>query len=147
MIESITLILLAITALFILLIAVQSFFQFRFCALCLSSFLTWFSLLVLYWFGFFHNLVFIAVLVGGSAVGIFHLAEKKLPEKFYIFKLPFFLSLLFIAYLLVGASSGLLRALIFLFLLWVFFSAVYFYRNNPNFKNFARRLIACCKDW
>jgi len=81
---------LAITVLFALLIGLRSLFNLKICALCGAVSATWIVLLVMFYTGIFNNPIILGILMGGSVVGTMYLLEQKLPERFQIFKLPFF---------------------------------------------------------
>lgn len=147
MISPILIIFFSITALFILLLIVKAITKQKFCVLCASVSLTWVTLLILYWLNRFNEPLLIAVLMGGSVVGIYYLVEKKTKEKLHIFRLPFFLTLVFVVYLLIGFTDQIFLSVIFFILLWLIFILIYFYRNHSTIRRLADRIIACCKDW
>lgn len=147
--NSLFIILAAITALFVLLLIVKSISKWKFCVLCTSVGITWLALLILYWNGRFNNAAIMALLIGNSVVGIYYLAEKKLPEKLHIFRLPFFMTLLLAGYELVTgtAISRLLPSLLLLAFLWLITGILFVYRDSPSFKKAVTSLIECCKNW
>lgn len=83
----------SITIAFVLSLLLQAFSKLKFCAVCASVLLTWILFLALYYLGYFENLILLAVLIGGSAVGIFSLVKKKIEEQLNVFLLPFILTL------------------------------------------------------
>ncbi len=105
-------------------------------------FLTWLIFLVLYYFGYFQNLVVLALLMGATASGIFNLLKEKLN----IFKLPFILTLLTITYFLLVKQIDF-SLLIFNLILWLLFGLIFLFSKNQNLKSVIKKLIECCKDW
>ena len=74
--ESITQILFGISISFFLLLGIKSLFKKKLeklCVICASVSLTWIFLLILYFLGKFEDLVVIALLMGGSVVGLYYL--------------------------------------------------------------------------
>ena len=99
--ENLTLILIGISVLFFVLLGIKSIFKKKLqklCTICASISLTWILLLVLYLFGKFQDLTIIALLLGGSVVGIFYLWERKTKKTKLIFRLPVMITLIYIAY-------------------------------------------------
>lgn len=146
-VDELFLIFIAIAVLFAILLIVQSLTKWQFCALCAGVFAVWLGLVALYWAGWFQNITLAAPLLGASVVGIYYSVERKAKERLYVFRLPFFLTLLFAAYLLLGAAGRYFEIIFFLATLWVFFGAVYAYRENPRIGKLAKRIIECCKNW
>jgi len=136
----------SITGVFVLLLFVQAFSKLKFCAICASVLLTWTLFLILYYLGYFENLILLSVLIGGSAVGIFSLVKKKIKEQLNIFLLPFLLTLFFIAFVLLGVGS-ILEPIIFLAALWILFILIYLSRRNPKMKKIVEKVISCCKNF
>ena len=117
------------------------------CVLCVTVILSWIFLLVLYFLERFDDIVIIALLMGGSIVGLFYLIERKVKEEMTLFRLPFYLTLVFLGYGLVNFSVGLLRIFFFLIGLWVLFLVLYLYRTMPVLKTKVQKMIECCKRW
>ena len=140
-------VLLSITALFIIYLALQAVAQRHFCALCAAVATTWMAGLALYWLGLFESATVLAPLMGASAVGLYYLLEKRVPEPLQIFRLPLLLTLFYLTYLLLGVGSSPLPALLVLTGLWIAFLGAYIYRENPRVSGAAKRIIACCRDW
>ncbi len=138
-----------ITFLFLIFLFFKAIGKYKFCVLCSSVALTWITLLILLWLKQFDNPTLVALLIGNSVVGIYYLTEKKISEKFYIFRLPFFLTLLFIGYLLIFpvAVKSLFLTMAFLIFLWSVFAFLYFYSHNPKLKSIISNIINCCKNW
>jgi len=142
-------ILLTIISLFISLLVVKNITGLKFCVMCLSVSATWMIWLTLYWLGVLNDPVFIAVLMGQSAVGVYYLLEKRLAEKYQIFRLPFLLTLttgVWLVLKVVGLKEFLVLASI-LGILWLTFFFLYLYRHNSKVKKAATQVIACCRDW
>lgn len=72
--------LLGVTAFFILYLIAQAVTRLRLGALCAGVSSTWTVLLFLYWAGMFENLALIALLMGGSLVGLYYAVEKRTQE-------------------------------------------------------------------
>ena len=139
----------SITALFFIMLIIKTITKWRFCALCASISVTWLTLLGLYWAKAFNDPLLIALLIGNSVVGIYYLAEKKITEKYHVFRLPFFLTLLLIGYALITQIqlARLLPSALLTAFLWAFFILLYIYRNNSKFKTTISAIINCCKNW
>lgn len=141
------LVVLSVTGLFAALLAFKAATKLRFCVICASVSLTWIGLLIAYRVGAFHDPVIVALLMGQSVVGIYYLAEKRLPERFHVFRLPFLLSATTGAAVLLGRLTGATAVLSLLAALWASFGFVYAYRQDARIKTLADRVVACCKDW
>jgi len=139
----------SITALFFIMLIIKTITKWRFCALCASISVTWLTLLGLYWAKAFNDPLLIALLIGNSVVGIYYLVEKKITEKYHVFRLPFFLTLLLIGYALITQIqlARLLPSALLTAFLWAFFILLYIYRNNSKFKTTISAIINCCKNW
>ncbi len=117
------------------------------CVLCAAVSLSWIGLLILHYLGRFDNMVVVALLMGGSLVGIFYLVERKVKEEMTLFRLPFFLTLVLIGYSLLDFSAELMRVGLFLVGLWIVFLILYIYRTNSLFKTKVQKMVECCKKW
>jgi len=140
------LIILIILALFVPLLLLKQKFKWRFCVLCAAISITWIGLLLLYWTGLFNNSLFIGVLMGESAAGLFFLAKKKAPECLQIFALPFILTLTILILRALNAGRTL-YAFLAVSILWIALGFAYAYRQNYKIKKLFDSLISCCKDW
>ena len=141
-------ILIALTVLFVFYIVLRFVLKLKVCALCASVSTTWLGLLVMKLFGFEIDPLIMGILMGGSAVGIMYLLEKKMSEKYSILKFPFLLTLFTLTYIvLTDFGEGLLIYLIILFL-WVVFLTVFLMGENVEvFKKIGNKLIEFCKNW
>jgi len=137
---------LAITVLFVLFVGLRSLLSLKICALCGAVSFTWIILLAMFYIGIFNNPVLLGILMGGSIVGAMYVLEQKLPERFQIFKLPFFLTLVFATYFAILQSFAFEVAVI-PFLLWVTMGVIYTGRNINSLKTLGRKIIECCKNW
>lgn len=137
--------------LFILLLLVkQIMFKIRqpeICTICVAVSLTWLMLLFLYWKGYFEDLIFIALLMGQSILGIFYLVERKVAKKYTLFRLPFLLTLLLMAYAILINSINFPAAWVMVALLWILLGALYFYQHNPRINILVNKIVECCKKW
>ena len=112
----------------------------RMCAICSAVTLTWLYGLFVGW-----DVVVLAILMGGSAVGLLYYLGTKFPSGFGFFKLPYLLTALVII------ESVLLRSLetdSFLALVgvWGVFLIIYIFRNSGG-KNWFKKVVECCKNW
>jgi len=140
--EQITWILIGITALFFVLLTIKNIFNIKKgCAICLSVGLTWITLIILLSTGFFHDKIIIAILMGHTSLGIYYIFEKKVKERFLIFRLPYLLTSIFIIYSILENFN--INSLIFILGLWGLFFLIYIFR----FNKFMKKLIECCKKW
>tara|TARA_Y100001958_G_C21101391_1_gene451233 strand:- start:151 stop:588 length:438 start_codon:yes stop_codon:yes gene_type:complete len=141
-----TLILIGITALFGIFIALRSIFSLKICALCASVSLTWITLLFLFYLGYEINPVFVGILMGGSVVGVMYFLEQKLPEKYQLFKLPFFLTLVSLSYFVIEQTIDIGVIVTFL-VLWLLMVFIHISHNIKSFRVLGRKMIECCKNW
>ncbi len=139
-----------IIGLFFSILLIKQFFhkklKDKICALCLSIIITWAGLLILYWTGRFENLLIIALLMGGSVLGIFYTVERNVKKDLTLFRLPFFLTLLSMGYFLL-TFENFLNVLILLVILWSIFLIIYLYRRNKNLNLLVKKIVECCKKW
>lgn len=139
--------LLMITGFFVVFLILQSFSKLKFCALCGAAMLSWLILLLLYWKGIFTEPLMIALLMGTSITGAYYLAEKRVPERFTLFRLPFLLTLIILGFLLLRGISGAITGITLVVLVWLVFLPVYFSRRSPKIRQVAKKIIGCCKGW
>jgi hypothetical protein len=140
-------VLISITGLFFISLGLKKLFP-SLCAICFSVFAAWLLGLLLY----FLDQTFIgidplilALLMGGSAVGILYYLESVLPEKFFVFKLPYLLSAFAFFYFVLKLKINLSVA-VFIIVLWAIFGLVFLFRNKTAGKLF-KRIIECCRNW
>lgn len=145
--EDLLLALILIVGFFLALLFMQAVSRKQFCALCGAVFLTWILLLGLYYAGAFDNGIVLALLVGQTMLGIFYLLEKKVAERFTLFRLPFLVTLLIIAYTILMRSVPTKEMIILVGGLWLIFGGLYAYRRVPALRQLAEKVIACCKRW
>ena len=140
--EFLTWTLIGITVLFSVLLALKNIFNIRkVCVICLSVTLTWFTLLLLYYFNIFTDKIIIAILMGHTSLGIYYILEKKMKRNLLIFRLPYLLTSIFIIYFILG---GFITNVLYLLLgLWLLFLLVYLFK----FNKFAKKIIECCRKW
>lgn len=139
--------LLVITILFILLLILKSALKLRFCVICASVSLTWLGFLFWHWFVEQGDVLLLALLMGQSIIGLCYLVEKKVPDHYQLFRLPFLLSLTAIGIILLGFLTNLFQIFLFLIILWIITGLLYLYRQNPRMHKIIQHIIACCKNW
>lgn len=142
-----TIIFLSIATLFIALMLFQAISKWKFCALCASVSLTWLTLLAAYKLEKFNNPVILALLMGQSVVGVFYLVEKKVEEKYRLFRMPFVLTLTAVFYLALDATRPAFTALLVPAGLWLVMLVIYISREQPRLKTAVEKIINCCKNW
>src|SRR3989344_2486368 len=69
----------------------------KFCALCAAVTVTWLSFLIVFYNNFFQDKTILAILMGGTVVGVLYVLWRK--YKFFL--LPIFLTLVAIAYFII----------------------------------------------
>ncbi|MFH1429946.1 MAG: hypothetical protein ABIG71_00305 [Candidatus Uhrbacteria bacterium] len=116
------------------------------CLLCASVSLTWIALLVLYHLGVFPYPVLIAVLMGGSAVGVYVVIERHVPTRWQVFRLPMLLSLFLLVYALLN-QPGLIAAAVLVSAIWAVIALIAAFHRSPRARALVERLIKCCRDW
>ena len=144
-----TLALLLVLGFFALGMLVRSFTRYEICALCAGISLAWLMLLGMHWSGTrLIDPVVLAVLMGGSAVGLMYYLAARAPARYSLFKLPFLVSALLAVYGVVrGAAAVEGTGIVLVVGLWIAFGALYVWRENPRLRRMSERLIACCKNW
>lgn len=145
--STLPLLIISMTALFVVLLIVQSITRLKFCAVCVAVSITWLALLVFQLFGYDIDARLIAVLMGESVVGLYFLLEKRAPESWQMFRWPYIMTGTVLVYVIVGMRQEIWRALGVLALLWIVFGAIALFHQYPTLKKIADRLIACCRDW
>ena len=144
--EPVTITLIGISLLFFIILTLKNIFNLKkICVICSSIAISWIVLLTLYLMDIFSDKTIIALLMGQTSLGLFYIWERKVKEKFTIFRLPLLLTLIFILYTVL--ENFTLSSLSFLFILWAVFVLIYSFRNNQNFKETTNKLIECCKKW
>lgn len=140
-------ILIGIIILFAILVLLRNSLPAKICALCGAVSITWIILLRLFYLGYEIDRTFIGILMGGSVVGIMYLLERKLPSRYQIFKLPFFLTLIYLSYFIVLRGKIIKDVVIIISLVWLFMLVIYASRDLKNLKMVEEKIIKCCKDW
>lgn len=143
---SLTAVIVGLVALFAFFLAFRLLTGIKICALCAAAASTWLVLLVLFFINQSADPVLIAVLMGGSVVGLMYLLVDKLPERFGIFKLPFFLTGVSLTYVILIGRLELSAGLV-LGLLWLLSIILFISRGESNLGRWAQKIIACCKNW
>lgn len=144
---SLTAVIIGVVALFGFFLITRSVLPFKICVLCAAVALTWIGLLTLWLMGIRVDPVLIAILMGGSVVGLMYLLASKLPERYQLFKLPFYLTGITIVYWLLGGVINILWLPISLAGLWLLALVLFVGRSNSGLSHFAQSIINCCKNW
>lgn len=124
---------------FVLSLGLKKIFP-KVCAICLAVSGTW---LVGFAAGF--DPVILALLMGGSAVGLMYYMVSILPEKFELFKLPFLLTILAIFSSILKMSIDK-YVLALVLMAWLLLGLVFVFRNGRA-KNWFKTVVECCKNW
>ncbi|MDP3880770.1 MAG: hypothetical protein Q8Q32_01125 [bacterium] len=139
-------VLIIIAVLFLLFLLLRAVFSLKVCAICAAVSGSWIVLLLLFYFGFGVDAVLIAILLGGSIVGLMYLLEGTLAKQYGIFRLPYFLSALVIAYMLLGGAIEI-AAVFALATIWLLAIIVFWGRKKKGFKDLVKKIIECCREW
>ena len=140
--------LIILTMLFVLYVVFRFTLGLEVCALCAAVSTTWLGLLVMKLIGFEIDSLIIGILMGGSAVGIMYLLEKKVPKQYGILKLPFLLTLFAFTYVVLTEFREGPATYLIVLLLWIVFLTVFLVGENVKaFKEIGKKLIECCKNW
>lgn len=115
-------------------------FSKKVCAICLAVSLSWLYGLFAGW-----NPVVLAMLMGGSAVGLMYYWGGKWPEKFGFFKLPYLLTA-FVVIQLILEKSFETKLLVLLGGTWLVFFIIYGLRRRGG-KKWFEKVVECCKNW
>lgn len=144
-----TLALLLILSFFALGMLVSSLTRYEVCALCIGISFTWLTLLGLHWSGTrLIDPIVLALLMGGSAVGLMYYLAARAPARYSLFKLPFLVSVLLAVYgVLRGIGAMQWTPIMLVVGLWIAFGVLHVWRENPRLRRVGERLIACCKNW
>ena len=137
-----------IFSIFFLILIIREFFnkkiKEKICSICLAISSTWIMLLLLFWFGKFHDKTIIAVLIGQTSLGLFYLWEKNVRKKFKVFRFPLLLTFIFVAYSVMESFN--FSVFIFIAILWILFFVVYVFRRR-KLKLFFNKILECCRKW
>ncbi|MDP3966420.1 MAG: hypothetical protein Q8Q04_02730 [archaeon] len=141
-------ILIWVIIIFFILLGAKEFFskkaKEKFCVVCVTVTLTWIILLIFNFFNFFQDKTLIAILMGHTSLGLFYIFEKRVNEKFKIFRLPLLLTFISLIYFIL---EGFEKISFFILIgLWFLFGLIYLFGNSKS-KSFVNKLIACCKRW
>lgn len=148
--EPVTLVLAAISMLFVALLVVKEVLPGqhgdRICALCVSVGLAWIGLLLAHMSGRFPHPELVALLMGSTVLGLYYEFEHRVRDELKLFRLPTYLTLFLAAYSLLTATFSIYTVTV-LSIIWLCFGALYVYRANTVVGEYVERIIACCKDW
>ena len=136
----------AVIVLFGLWLAAKNILGRRLCAICLAVSTTWLGLLVAYKLGLFEDQTLLALLMGQSIAGLYFLFEKRVHQRWLLFRLPVLLTLTYLFYDVLTWQFNIPAAAALLGL-WVIFGAMYASKTKPSVKLAVKRLIECCGDW
>jgi len=136
----------SILILFLIFLFLRSFLKVKVCALCGAVSLTWILILVFLYVGKEVDVTSLSILMGGSIVGLMYYLERKLPEDYEIFRVPYFISAFLVTYMLVEKKIEI-PLFVSLLGLWVLFIIFLFLYRADKFKSSLRKIIECCKNW
>mgnify|MGYP001557903535 CR=1 FL=1 len=144
--DTITTVLIGIVALFFILLALKNIFNLKkLCVICVSITLAWVVLLTSYFLNLFTDKIIISIIIGHTSLGLFYLLEKKVGEKFKVFRMPLLLTFILAIYSILESFS--LNSFIFLVILWFLFFIIYIFRTKKTISNFFNKILECCKKW
>ena len=140
-------VILSITILFGFFLFLRSVGLLKICALCLAVSSTWIVLLIAYYKSeIMIDPLILGVLMGGSVVGLMYLLEKKIPEKYMIFRLAFYSTLSSWVYFALKRAI-VYRATLVLLVVWIISLAIFMSRRRKGVKVWFENIISCCKNW
>ena len=146
--NELNIVLISIISLFFILLIIKHLTKSqKICAICSATALTWISLLILNFLGYFQNKMIITLLMGMTLLGIYYIVEKSVRKELLFFRLPFLLTLISVFYSLISEISNLIAGLKILAPLWLIFALIYLYRTNEKINIFTSDVIKCCRDW
>jgi len=131
---------------FILFLVLRTYFS-KVCALCGAVSMTWVTG-VLYWLitrTYIIDQLWLAMLMGGSAVGFIYYVSSKSKSKIDFFKFPLLVTF-FVAIYFILEKSFHLNMAIYVVVLWLLFLIVYILRNKKSMSIF-KKIVECCKNW
>jgi len=131
-----------ISVLFFILLAIKRIVKVKnFCVICSTIALAWIILLALYFLEFFIDKMLLAILMGHTSLGVYYTLERKVKEKFLVFRLPYLLTSVTLVYIILEGIRT--NALYLLVGIWGLFIIIYLLK----FNEFTKKLIECCKKW
>lgn len=139
----------AILVFFVLILFLKRMFKKRIekvCALCGAVLLTWIIFLILLKMNRFTDKTLLALLIGGSLVGLLYILEKKIPLEWTLFRVPFYLTEVLVLYSVLENSIQK-EATLFVTVTWLIAFILFFYKRNTFLSNIAKKIVACCKNW
>ncbi len=116
------------------------------CAICIANTITWLTLLLLYQFNMYTNIILIALMMGLTLLGLYYTFEKMVSAPLLVLRLPLLLILIFGGYSILTKTVDF-QGLLLVAGIWVIFLILYAYRQNPSFKTTITHLVECCKKW
>ena len=140
-------IVLLIIGLFAIALVVRQITSFKICALCFAVSASWLVGLADYFSKriIFDNPIVLAILMGGSAVGLMYYLSRVSPNKFSFFKFPYFITaLLLIDFVFRREATA--PAVLLIVGIWLVFFLIFIFRNK-NTKNWFQKILECCKNW
>lgn len=145
--NSLTIIVLAISILFVVFLIVKEALRRQLCVLCASIAATWIVALVLFWKGLFQDRFLLGLLMGQSITGAYYLVDRwKGNTAAGIFRLPFVLTLIVLFASLVNGREVSGAAAV-AGVMWSLMLLIFALRKNEGVKRVAERIIQCCKNW
>lgn len=132
---------------FIFFIFIKKVINKKLCAICFAVSSTWIVFLILFFLDKYGDMLSLAILMGGSAVGFFYYISSIIEKKYYVFKFPFLVTLFWVIYFVLSPKKVLDFEFIILLLLWLLFGLVFLFSTGKKINNIARYVIECCKNW
>jgi len=121
----------------------------KLCALCFATSATWvlgLGYLVIYGSNIETvDVISVAILMGGSAVGSMYYLSSRVKESWNLFKLPYLVTLFAMIYIVL-AQQLYVELVIGIVALWVIFFAIYLLRHT-SLRAWSQKIIECCKNW
>lgn len=129
----------SVTGLFLLSLGLKKFFP-RLCAICFAVSVTWAAGLVLR-----SDPTILAILMGGSAVGLMYYLAGVLPRRFMVFKLPYLVTAFVLIFFVLRAEFDP-PSLLALLGVWILFGLMFLFRDGRT-RAWFKKVVECCKNW
>jgi FtsH-binding integral membrane protein len=140
-------ILLILIGLFAIALVVRQITSFKTCALCFAVSVSWLIGLADYFSKriIFDDPIILAILMGGSVVGLMYYLSSISPNKFSFFKFPYFITALFLINFVFSREATAPTVLLIVGI-WLAFFLIFIFRDK-NTKNWFQKILECCRNW